>query len=198
MVFRTHSGRHAGSHRVAKDAGPTALAGGAISSCSPERGDPASGEWATGLLWAAAAALLTNAGSSRAGPRGEPCVPVPWFAWLPTGSERSGEKDREGGWASRGPTRPWNSRLGNENSLLRRRGLLPPYQRFPKFSEPSADEASTLLRGLCSVRTCSLLGSVCLEHALLSASAGWAEPIPGGALPAQKDAPRTAPPWRFM
>ncbi len=85
--------------------------------------------WAMGLLQAAVTARPTNAGSSRAGPPGELCVPFPWFAWLPAGSEWPGETHRGGDWATRWPTHPclWNNRLGNENCLLRQRGLLTPF-----------------------------------------------------------------------
>ncbi len=56
------------------------------------------------------------------------------------------------------------------------------------------DGASTLLRGLCSVIACLLLGSICPVHALLSANASWAEPIPGGALPGWRGASRSVLP----
>ncbi len=45
-----------------------AWAGGAKSSCLPERQGPASGEWAMGLLTVAETAPRTKAGSSIAGP----------------------------------------------------------------------------------------------------------------------------------
>ncbi len=67
--------------------------------------------------------------------------------------------------------------------LLRWRGLPRPRQRSPKFSEPSADGASTLLRGHCSVITCPLLDSICPVCAPPSACAGYIEPIPEGASP---------------
>ncbi len=141
-------------------------------------------EWATGLQWAAETAPRTSAGFSRAGPLTELRASIPWFAWLPAGSGRSGEKQKGGGMASCGPTRPCPSKnkFGNECCFLRRRHQPLACWRFPIFPEPFVGGASTRLRGHCSEITCLLPGSVFPAHALLSASVNWAEPTLRGTL----------------
>ncbi len=185
MVFNTRSGRPVGSRWAAKCRVPTARVEGAILFRSPERGDPVSGARVRGLLSVAESALTTKVGSSTRGPPIAPCDPVPWYAWRPVEAGRSGGMQKGGGWASRGPTCPCpsNNKLGSESCLWRRKGLLLPCQRSSGSSEPPADGASTPLRGNCSEITYLLLGSDCPAGVLPSASAGWAEPIPEGALP---------------
>ncbi len=146
---------------------------------------PSQGHGPGGLLSVAESALTTKVGSSTRGPPIAPCDPVPWYAWRPVEAGWSGGMHKGGGWASRGPTRPCplNNKLGSESCLWRRKGLLLPCQRSSRSSEPPVDGASTPLRGHCSEITYPLLGSVCPTGVLPSASAGWAEPIPEGALP---------------
>ncbi len=135
---------------------PIVRAGGAKSFRSHARGGLVSGEWATGLQWAAAPAPRTNAGSSRAGPLRELCASVFWFAWLPVGSGRSGGKHKRGGWASRGPTHPCPSKnkFGNECCLLRQRGRPLTCRRFLIFPELFLGGASTCLKAHCSEIAC--------------------------------------------
>ncbi len=58
------------------------------------------------------------------------------------------------------------------------------------FPEPFVSGASTRLRGHCSKIACLLPGSVCPAHALLSASASWAESTSRGVLLEKRAASR--------
>ncbi len=89
-------------------------------------------------------------------------------------AERLGGKHRAEGWAIRGPGHPCS--LGSESCLWRRRGLLEPCQRFPKFSELRVGGASIPLKRHCSLTTCLLLGSFYLAYASPSVSADCSEP----------------------
>ncbi len=63
-------------------------------------------------------------GYSRAGPPEAVCACFPWLAWLPEGSEWSGEKHTWRDWAIRRSTHPRSSKskFGSESCLLRQRG----------------------------------------------------------------------------
>ncbi len=130
------------------------------------------GQGGLSLQWAAETAPRTSSGSSKTGPLTELCAYVLWFAWLPAWSGRSGEKHKGEGWASR-LTCPSKNKFGSECCLLRWTFWIP---------EPFVGAASTRLRGHCSEIACLLPGSVWPAHALLSASASWAEPTLTGAL----------------
>ncbi len=185
MVFNTCSGRPVGSRWAAKCREPTARVEGAILFRSPERGDPVSGARARGAAVSSWVSSDNQGWFLHKGATIAPCDPVPWHAWRPVEAGQSGECIKEEVGPVVGQRVPvlriinWAS----ESCLWRRKGLLLPCQRSSRSSEPPADGASTPLRGHCSEITYPLLGSVCPAGVLPSASAGWAEPIPEGALP---------------
>ncbi len=135
---------------VAIGAEPTAWARAAILSCSLERWDLVAGQ----------SALTTKVGSSGRRPPREPCAPVPWFAWLPAWSWRSGEMCNGGGWASCEATHHWPSinNLGSENCFLSSDIVItgPWGDKAPSFTYPISD---------CLKKTFKPLSHFCIQKA---------------------------------